>query len=173
MWIGLYVRSNCCALVNTCSELFRCFVCLRSEVTNGLMESCWNLLTAASDTKGTSQSLLITEPYICTLICLCSLISYEHSRGALGAGHTWRIFKQKKITLFWKRTEYTKQLFCSAVSSGRRQELLCAAMDTTDVKSPPETSAVKGSQHLPNFRKYNPDNTAKYSWEFIIANIAN
>jgi hypothetical protein len=107
------------------------------------MESCWNLLSAASGTKGTSHSVLITEPYICTLThthrvtCLCSLIWYKHSQGALGAAHTWRKFKHK-ITVFWKknRTEFTELLFCSAVSSDRRLEQLCAALDTNGLKSP-------------------------------------
>jgi hypothetical protein len=38
---------------------------------------------------------------------------------------------------------------------------------------PLELQNVEGSQHLPNLRKCNPDNTAKYPWDFIIANIAN
>jgi len=36
-----------------------------------------------------------------------------------------------------------------------------------------ELQTVEGSQHLPNFQKCNPDNIAKYSWDFIMANIAN
>jgi hypothetical protein len=53
-------------------------------------------------------------------------------------------------------------------------EGICGASGVVEIHNLSfELQTVEGSQHLPNVRKYNPDDTAKYLWDFIIANIAN
>jgi hypothetical protein len=59
-----------------------------------------------------------------------------NSMGALSELLIRDEFLNKKSLYFEKRTEFTKPVFCSAVSSGRRLEQLCAALDTKGFKSP-------------------------------------
>jgi len=67
---------------------------------------------------------------------VCALLSRMNTLGAHSALLIRDEFLIKKSVPSEKRTEFTKLLFCSAVSSGRRLEQLCAALDTNGFKSP-------------------------------------